>query len=171
MLYEPAAPGLDQFGAWCTDANLHGYWEEKVTFHPDALGTIWLHKNGRLVPMQHAERSRRLSKWSLADLEGYRATKAAADATHRSGHEVADILLHAEQHAIIQKGMKKTVAMRGSVAQRGRERGDRSTATESQKRLRSPDGAVGVPARAAVPITVLHDEDEAAINRFLEEAT
>jgi hypothetical protein len=171
MLYEPAAPGLDQFGAWCTDAKLHGSWEEKVTFHPDALGTIWLHKNGRLIPMQHAEKSHRLSRWSLADLEGYRATKAAADAAHRSGHEVADILLRTEQHAIVHKGMKRTLAVRGSVAQRSREKVDRSAATQSQQRLRSPDGAVGVPAKASVPITVLHDEDEAAINRFLEEAT
>lgn len=168
MLYEPIPGTLPKFTDWCARAAEYGSWSVDVSYHPASYADFYLHDGEHLVKMQLAPRSLMYATWSVADYEGYQATRATAMAVHKAENEVMDIALEREQQQIVENAMAKTIAAQGSVAERRRKKSDRKSATEDQKRLIA---ARGLPASAGghspKSIGQLQIEDESEIAEMM----
>ncbi len=174
MFYEPVPGTLPKFNDWCANAAENGSWRVDVTYHPASYSWFYLHDGEDLVKMQLAPRSQRFASWSVADYEGEKATSAVAKALYEGENEVRDIAHECEQQQIIEGAMAKTKAVRGSVAERRRDKSDRAENLADQKHQIAAQGVTPPPSGAGQPpasLAELQAEDESEIAEMMEDAS
>jgi hypothetical protein len=164
MLYEPMPNTFPEFNDQCAYAAEHGPWNVTVSYHPGRYTEFYVHDGDELVKMQLAPRSAMYAAWSCADYESFKATTAVTWKKREGENEIYDIAREKEQQQIIESGMAKTAAVRGSVAKRRSDKSDRAASTADQKRLIAGQGVIPLAdAAAQLRSDELQQEDEAEI--------
>lgn len=133
LVYEPNGPVLPEFDAWCVQRSESGTSPKKVTYHPVEINDLWLHHDGKLVPMHLAAGSREHVHWSYIDLDGFKFEQSVGHAVEASKAVPAMAALEGQQMKIIQEASKKTEQARGTVSQRRREKVDKPAERASQQ--------------------------------------
>jgi putative transposase len=169
MTYEAAGNDLPDFELWCVQRVDHGSWPVTVTFHPARAEYIWLHKGSEWARLRLTKDWLRRVCWSYADLVGSKFELSLTTNSASSAEIPFNAMLAAEEHRIVKGAKEKTEAVRGTVAQRRREKVDKPEERQSQQLLiKLPIGLR--PVDDAVPKREIQDEEEAEMIQALKGA-
>ncbi len=162
LVYEPNGPVLPEFESWCVQRTERNTWPEKITYSPIDLNELWLHFDGRLIPMHLSAESRVYIHWSFADLDGHKFEQSVGRAVAESVAIPALAALEGQQNKIVQEAAAKTEQARGTVAQRRREKIDKPAERADQQKIIK---AAKVPRTAKPALTgnPIISEEEAEI--------
>ncbi len=165
LFYAPEAEDVPEFELWRVRAG-ERTWPETISYDPSKAARTWLHHGDRLIRLYLTAESGDHSEWSFLDVDSELSEKRKTCAIAESAKVPDEAANEVSIEETIKDGMKKTEAVRGTVARRKREKVNKPADALSEKDAREgrPRPASVTHKELAVPNTLTRADTNAALS-------